>query len=75
MVKVKSLRDETSGHPCIEILNIQSQDCRFHVGNVSYRSQLCLTLWDLMDGSLPDSSVHGIIPARILEWVAVFFSR
>ena len=29
-----------------------------------------------MDGSLPDSSVHGILQARTLEWVAIpFFSR
>lgn len=40
MIKVKSLRDETSGHSCIEILNIQSQDCRFHVGNTSYRREM-----------------------------------
>ena len=25
--------------------------------------------------SLPGSSVHGILPARILEWVAIPFSR
>jgi len=28
-----------------------------------------------MDHSLPGSSVHGILQARILEWVAVPFSR
>ena len=28
-----------------------------------------------MDGSLPGSSVHGIFQVRILEWVAIFFSR
>ena len=28
-----------------------------------------------MDWSLPDSSVHGILQARILEWVAISFSR
>ena len=33
--------------------------------------QLCLTLSDPVDHSLPGSSVHGIIPARILEWVAM----
>ena len=38
-------------------------------------AQLCLTLCDLMDCSLPGSSVHGILQARILEWVAIFFSR
>ena len=46
--------------------------------------QLLVTLWmvacqtllsDPMDGSLPDSSVHGILEARILEWVAMPFSR
>ena len=32
---------------------------------------LCVTLCDLMDCSLPDSSVHRILQARILEWVAM----
>ena len=35
----------------------------------------CLTLWDHMDYSPPDSSVHGISRARILEWVAISSSR
>ena len=35
----------------------------------------CLTLWDPMDHSPPGSSVHGILWARILEWVAISFSR
>ena len=33
--------------------------------------QSCLTLCDAMNCSLPTSSVHGILQARILEWVAV----
>ena len=33
-------------------------------------TQLCLTLCDPMNCSLPGSSVHGIFQARILEWVA-----
>ena len=33
--------------------------------------QLCLTLCDPMDCSPPGSSVHGILQARILEWVAM----
>ena len=37
--------------------------------------QSCLTLCDPMDCSLPCSSVHGILQARILEWVAVPTSR
>ena len=37
-------------------------------------TQLCLTC-DPMDCSPPGSSVHGIFQARILEWVAIPFSR
>ena len=36
--------------------------------------QSCLTLSDPMDCSLPDSSVHGIFQARVLEWGAIAFS-
>ena len=38
-------------------------------------TQSCPTLCDPMDGSPPGSSVHGILQARILEWVAIPFSR
>ena len=38
-------------------------------------AQLCLTLCDPMDCSLPGSSVHGIFQVRVLEWVAISFSR
>ena len=38
-------------------------------------AQSCLTLWDSVDCSLPGSSVHGILQVRILEWVAIPFSR
>ena len=38
-------------------------------------AQLCLTLWDPMDCSPTGSSIHGIFQARILEWVAIPFSR
>ena len=37
-------------------------------------AQSCLTLSDLMDYSLPGSSVHGIFQARVLEWGAIAFS-
>ncbi|CAI9171439.1 unnamed protein product [Rangifer tarandus platyrhynchus] len=39
--------------------------------NCSVVSDSC----DSMDWGLPGSSVHGIFPARILEWVAIPFSR
>ena len=37
-------------------------------------TQSCLTLCDPMDYSPPDSSVHGILQTRILEWLAISFS-
>ena len=36
--------------------------------------QLCPTLTDPMDCSLPGSSIHGIFQARVLEWGAIAFS-
>ena len=36
---------------------------------------LCLTLWDPVDYSRPGFSVHGILQARTLEWVAMPSSR
>ena len=61
-------------------------DCKFFHSNFDYKFllrvclyakslQLCLTLFDPMDCSLPGSSVHGILQATILEWVAVPSSR
>ena len=38
-------------------------------------TQSCLTLCISIDCSPPDSSVHGILQARILEWVAMPSSR
>ena len=38
-------------------------------------TQSCPIVWDPMDYNLPGSSVHGILQARILEWVAFPFSR
>ena len=41
---------------------------------VCVRAQLCLSLYDPMDYSLPVSSVHVVSQVGILEWVAVFFT-
>ena len=38
-------------------------------------AQSCPTLWEPMDYSLPGSSAPGILQARILEWIAMPFSR
>ena len=47
------------------------------LGRVSrcMNAQLYLTLCDPVDCSPPDSSVHGILQARILEWIAIPVSR
>ena len=52
--------------PCIYI------PCTVHVYAKLFQS--CPTLWDPMDCSLPGSLVHGILQAKILEWVAIPFS-
>ena len=43
--------------------------------SISEVTQSCSTLCNPMDCSLPGSSVHGIFQARILEWIAISFSR
>ena len=42
---------------------------------VVYPDSLCPTLCDLMDCSLPGFSVHGVFQERVLEWIAISFSR
>ena len=42
---------------------------------ISEVPQSCPTLWTPMDCSLPGSSFHGILQARVLEWGAISFSR
>ena len=46
-----------------------------HGGSESEVTQSCPTLCDPMDCSLRGFSVHGILQARILEWVTISFSR
>ena len=55
-------------------------DCHFllqcmKVKSESEVTQLCPTLSDPMDCSPPGSSAHGIFQARVLEWVAIAFSK
>ena len=47
----------------------------YHRRKESEVSQLCPTLCDPMDCSMPGSSIHKIFQARILEWVTISFSR
>ena len=49
---------------------------RLYVGSVAVAAELlqsCPTLCNPIDGSPPGSSVHGILQARTLEWVAIPF--
>ena len=46
-----------------------------HINKHVKVSQLCLALCDPMDCNPLDSSVRGILQARILEWVAISYSR
>ena len=46
-------------------------DCHFLLHGMKVKSEVtqsCPTLCDPMDYSLPDSSIHGIFQARVLEW-------
>ena len=52
-----------------------SQDVQMIRSKVSSRIQVCPTLCKPMDYSPPGSSVHGILQARILQWVALLSSK
>ena len=52
-----------------------SRELLFHVLKWSEVAQSCPTLCNPMDCSLPGFSIHGILQARILEWVTISFSR
>ena len=54
-------------HLCHNVLVSQPWPCE--------AAQSCPTLRDSMDCNLPGSSVHGILQARVLEWVAISFPR
>ena len=49
--------------------------CVFVLTQIRSVSQLCPTLCDPMECNPPGSSVHGILQARVLEWVAISSSR
>ena len=48
---------------------------KVHNFNWKVKVKSCPTLFDPMDCSLPHFSIHGIFQARVLEWVAISFSR
>ena len=51
------------------IMGVHSLQCTEKRPGGSVCAQLCPTLSDPMDCSLPGSSIHGIFQARVLEWV------
>ena len=51
------------------------KDISFQAPSCSLLAQLCPALRNPMDCSPPGSSVHEISQARILEWVAISYSR
>ena len=60
----------------ITLLYSTNQHCKSPMCACVLKSlQSCSILCNPMDGSLPGSSVHGILQARILEWVAMPSSR
>ena len=60
----------------VEIVSIiEGEQLVRRVKSESEITQSCLTLCGPMDYRPPDSSVLGILQARILEWVAIPFSR
>ena len=65
--------DETQAG--IKIAGRNINNLRYADESESEVTQSCPTLCNAMDCSPLGSSVHGILQARILEWVAVSFSR
>ena len=68
-----SLLSESPGKP-IYISSILFR-LRLWVAILCLVAQSCPTFCDPMNGSPPGSSVHGILQARLLEWLAISFSR
>ena len=65
----------TWGTPSFSIKGYPTKRARSHLAVQVLVSQSCLTFCDPTDCCSPGSSVHGIFQARILEWVAISYSR
>ena len=55
--------------------NVLKEDSAASAAAAAKSLQLCLTLWDPINGSPPGSTVPGVLQARTLEWVAISFSN
>ena len=67
-------RDETRWKGAC-LFNSYRVRARHESGQFSGVMKVSVSLWDPLDRSPPGSSVHGILQARILEWVAISSSR
>ena len=64
-------------HKSLNLMTTLREENHFHgtIAPPAAKSlQSCPTLCDPIDGSPPGSTVPGIVQARTLEWVAIFFS-
>ena len=59
---------------CSKPLKANNEKCQSKGLCYAKSLQSCLTLCNPIDGSPPGSPVPGILQARVLEWVAIFFS-
>ena len=79
--KTKAIKKDKEGHYIKDNIKGSIQEdftlINIYAPNIAVVlvAQSCPTLCDPMDCSPPGSSVHEIFQARILEWVAVSFSR
>jgi len=58
----------------LEVLHIFENVDKFWYYMCVLVTQSCPTLFDPMDSSPPGSSVHGILQAKVLEWIAILKS-
>ena len=70
---VQSMGSQRVGHDWVT--NTHTPQYNYPAWVCAKLLQSCLTLCDPMDCSLPGSSVHEVLQARILEWVAISYSR
>ena len=84
LIKQKNLPKQVSCEAGPQVWHSDCKVCKANHYKVLPRHQIrgdyvlilqsCLTLWDPMNCSSLGSSVHGILQARLLEWVAMPFS-
>ena len=82
-VPISWLKQSHTGQSCKGIIEQREGVPKMRYGSVSTWTaaaaakllQSCPTLWDPIDSSPPGSAVPGILQARTLKWVAIFFSN